>query len=99
MSKYILSARARLDVQLIWNHIAKDNLDAADKVKQEFRRVMEQLAQMPGMGHRRSDVQDPRFRFWAVYSYLIAYYPDTHPLQIVRVVHGSRDVKRLFRKR
>lgn len=99
MSTYILSAKARLDLQLIWNHVAAESIDAADKVKHELRHAMEQLSQMPGMGHRRSDVQDPRFRFWPIYSYLIAYYPDTRPLQVVRVVHGSRDMRRLFRQR
>lgn len=97
MSNYTLSARARLDLQLIWNRIAEDNIDAADRVKSKFREAMEQLAQMPGMGHRRLDVKNQRYRFWRVYSYLIVYFPDTKPLQIVRVVHGARDLRRLLK--
>jgi len=34
----------------------------------------------------------------AVYSYLIVYRPETKPLQIVRVVHGHRDVENLLRR-
>ena len=98
MSAYILTARARLDLLRIWNRIAEDNIDAADKVKAELRLAMQRLARMPGMGHRRSDVKNPRYRFWSVYSHLIAYYPDTTPLQIVRVVHGAQDIKKLFRR-
>jgi antitoxin ParD1/3/4/toxin ParE1/3/4 len=96
MSKFVLTRRAKVDVQLIWNHIAEDNIDAADKVKDELRLAMRQMAEMPGMVHRRSDVIDTRLRFWLVYSYLIAYLPGTIPLQIVRVVHGSRDIGTLF---
>jgi plasmid stabilization system protein ParE len=97
VSKYVLTAKARLDLRLIWLRIAEDNIDAADKVKAKLRLAMEQLARMPGMGHRRADVKNPRYRFWSVYSYLIAYYPDTKPLQVVRVVHGAQNIKKLFR--
>jgi toxin ParE1/3/4 len=96
MSAFVLSAQARLDLQLIWNRIAENNIDAADRVMDEFRLAMRQLAQRPGMGHRRSDVKNPRYRFWSVYSYLIAYFPDTKPLEIVRVIHGARDIRALF---
>ncbi|HWE95521.1 MAG TPA: type II toxin-antitoxin system RelE/ParE family toxin [Tepidisphaeraceae bacterium] len=97
MSKYVLTARARLDLRLIWLRIAEDNIDSADKVKAKLQLAMEQLADMPGMGHRRADVKNPRYRFWSVYSYLIVYYPETKPLQVVRVVHGAQNIKKLFR--
>jgi len=98
VSSYILSAHARLDLQLIWNRIAAENLDAADKVKDELRLAMRALARMPGMGHRRSDVTNSRYRFWTVYSYVIAYFPDTQPLQVVRIIHGARDFRKLLRQ-
>jgi plasmid stabilization system protein ParE len=96
VNEYVLSAAARLDVRQIWIQIAEANIDAADQVIAEFQRAMNQLTEHPGMGHRRPDVKNPRYRFWTVYSYLIAYYPDTSPLQIVRVIHGARDVKRIL---
>jgi plasmid stabilization system protein ParE len=97
LSRYVLTRRAQLDVQLIWNHIAEDDLDAADRVKDALRSAMRKLADMPGMGHQRADVKNPRYRFWLVHSYLIGYFPDTKPLQVVRVVHAARNLKRLFR--
>ena len=55
---------------------------------------------LPAKMHRDNTAMDvgsdPRFRFWLVYSYLIAYLPDTTPLQIVRVIHGSRDIGTLL---
>lgn len=96
MSRYVLTRRARLDVQEIWGYIAEDSIDAADRVMAELRSAMEGLAEMPGKGHRRSDVRNSRYRFWSVYSYVIAYFPDTSPVQIVRVVHGRRNFRRLF---
>jgi len=60
--------------------------------------AMQKLAEAPELGHRRSDVHDPRYRFWAIYSYLIVFLVDTDPLQIIRVVHGSRDLPRVLFK-
>jgi antitoxin ParD1/3/4/toxin ParE1/3/4 len=48
------------------------------------------------LGHRRDDLTTEPLRFWCVYSYLIAYRPDTKPLQIIRIVHGARELGRLF---
>ena len=95
-TRYELTACARLDLLRIWNYIAADNIDAADKVKAELRSAMLQLAEMPGLGHERRDVTNPKYRFWKVYSYLIAYIPETKPLRVIRVVHGAQDVGKLF---
>lgn len=48
------------------------------------------------MGHLREDLTRRPFRFWPVYSYLIVYRPETRPIQILRVLHGARDVKSLL---
>jgi antitoxin ParD1/3/4 len=54
---------------------------------------------MPGAGHWRKDLTDESVRFFAVYSYLIVYRPETKPLQVVAILHGSRDVERILSKR
>jgi hypothetical protein len=55
------------------------------------------LADMPGMGHRRRDVKDARLLYWAVHPYLIVYRFTRRTVYILRVVHGSRDLRKLFR--
>ena len=57
------------------------------------------LAQYPGGGHWRRDLTDTEVRFFSVYSYLIVYRPETKPLQIVAILHASRDVGKLLKKR
>lgn len=57
---------------------------------------MRKLAQMPEVGHLRQDLSEEPLRFWMIYSYLIIYRPETRPLQILRVLHASRDVRRLL---
>jgi antitoxin ParD1/3/4/toxin ParE1/3/4 len=50
----------------------------------------------PGIGHLRPDLTDADGRFWPVFKYLVIYRPDTKPLEIVRVLHGRRDVERIL---
>ena len=99
MKRYVLSNAAKLDLEQIWEYIADHDIDAADKVRNEIRDALDRLARVPGIGHRRPDVKNPRYRFCVVYSYVIAYFPDTKPVQIIRIVHGARNLKRLFKDR
>jgi antitoxin ParD1/3/4/toxin ParE1/3/4 len=94
MSAFILTLRARRDLFYIWEYIAEvqQSPRAAERVLAKLEAAMHKLAEMPGLGHMRADVDDPRYRVWKVYSYLIVYRPDTDPLQIIRVIHGARDV-------
>jgi antitoxin ParD1/3/4/toxin ParE1/3/4 len=92
MSRFVLTFDASEDLREIIEFIRKDSPNAARRVLQEFRETMRKLAQMPGMGHMRQDLADEALRFWPIYSYLIIFRPETKPLEIVRVLRGSRDV-------
>lgn len=96
MSEFILSPAARLDLIEIWEFIAQDNVDAADRVRDEMLEAMRILAAEPGLGHYRKDLADEPLRFWRVYSYLIIYRPESRPLEIVRVLSAYRNVKELL---
>ena len=98
MPRFILTKPAADDVRQILDYIRERSPQGAQKVRMELRRAMELLASFPGFGHLREDVTDEPIRFWCVYSYSIAYRPDTKPLQIIRVIHGARDLPRLFGK-
>lgn len=96
MKDFVLTPRAELDLIEIWEYIAQDNIDAADRVLDELEKMMYKLAAMPGMGHVREDLVNRRHRCWPVYSYLIIYRLDTAPVQIIRVISGCRDIPGLF---
>ena len=51
MSDYRLSPQAFRDIDEIWEFIAEDNLDAADRIRDEIFAACERLAEIPGMGH------------------------------------------------
>ena len=54
------------------------------------------LGDTPGAGHLREDLTDDALKFWSVYSYLVIYDPATRPIEIMRVIHGSREVSALL---
>ena len=98
MKKFELARCALRDLQDIWEFVSEDSLDAADRLLEEFYRAFDQLAEMPGIGHKRQDLTERIVLFWPVHSYLVIY-RDSKPLRIIRVIHGKRDVKRLLKQR
>lgn len=98
MSRYILSPEAREDLDEIADYIARDSPKAARRVMEELKAAMVRLAQMPGIGHLREDLSDEPLRFWPVFSYLIIYRAERKPLQVVRVLHGARDVRSILER-
>ena len=94
MSGWELSPEALADLQEIWIYIAADNPSAADKLEAEIFEAFKLLAGHPRLGHKRPDLTAQDVRFWTVCGhYLIIYRHKTKPLQIVRILHGSRDVR------
>jgi plasmid stabilization system protein ParE len=92
VKSFRLSPEAANDIEEIWRHIADDNIEAARRVRMELLHACRHLARNPGIGHRRQDLTTRPVRFWPVYSYLIVYREGGKPLEIVRVLHGARDV-------
>lgn len=57
------------------------------------------LARQPRIGHTRLDLTDRDVRFWTVDSYLIVYRQLPKTVEIVALLHGSRDIPEVMRKR
>ena len=96
MSQFVLTPAAEGDILDILDYIERENASAATRVFAALSEAMRLIAERPGIGHTRGDLADEAVRFWPVFSYLVIYRPDTSPLQIVRVLHGKRDVRRLL---
>jgi plasmid stabilization system protein ParE len=99
MSAYVLSPEALQDLQDIWDFVSLDNENAANQLETEFFNAFEKLARRPGMGHTRPDLTHSDIRFWPAGSYLIVYRDHPETLQILAILHGSRDVPEVMRKR
>lgn len=97
MADFFYSPEARCDLLEIWEYIAQDNLDEADRVEREIEAAITKLAKNPELGHLRRDLTSRPVRFWPIYSYLVIYDSKTQPLEVVRILSGYRDVAQLLR--
>jgi plasmid stabilization system protein ParE len=96
---YVLSADADCDLDEIWEYIAADSLDAADRWIGKLFDAFEILGQTPGLGHRREDLTTAAVLFWPVGAYIILYRADRRPIEIVAVTQGSRDIPAFLSRR
>ena len=94
-SGFVFSPAALSDLIEIAEFIAADNPIAAEKLVSDIEKACRTLSEMPTLGHPRRDLtQDPEVLFYCVREYyLVIYRKKTSPLQIVRVLHGSRNVE------
>ena len=99
MSRYILSQEARNDLREIKDYIAEDSIEAARRLMSEFRQAFRKLSKTSGIGHTRGDLTNKPVLFKPVRSYLIIYRQRIQPLEIVAVLHGKRNLKRILRGR
>jgi plasmid stabilization system protein ParE len=90
MDGFAFHPDALVDLDEIWEFIAKDSVDAADRGIAEVLGGAEALETFPHRGHRRRDLTSKPLRFVLVHEYLIAYAPDEQPLGVVAVLHGRR---------
>jgi toxin ParE1/3/4 len=82
---------ARADLLDIWLTIAIDNPQAADRVYERLERRMATLAQFPLIGVAQPAIAS-NARMLVERPYLILYQVTSDGVQIVRVLHGARDV-------
>jgi plasmid stabilization system protein ParE len=90
MSGFVLHPEAYADLEEIWEYIAADNLDAADRVREEIYQAIRSLVAFPHQGHGRPDLTARPMRFQSLRDYVIAYAPDQKPLAVIAVLHGRR---------
>jgi plasmid stabilization system protein ParE len=100
LSVPFITPAARRDIRSIWRYIAQDSVRHADLVEEAILTTCYSTAELPGIGHQRPDLTERKILFVPVRNYeryVIAYAAESAPLRILRVLHGARDVPRLFR--
>lgn len=95
MRRLILTAMARDDLQQIARFIARDNPVRAKSFVGELRKQCELLLEQPVLGVSQEDCAKGLRRI-SHGSYLIFYCQVENDIRIERVLHGARDIGRLF---
>jgi toxin ParE1/3/4 len=91
VSGFVFHPEACNDLDEIWEYIAADNVEAADRVLEEIVDVIRSTVSLPHQGHRRPDLTSRPIRFRVVRDFLIAYADDEQPLVVLAILHGRRN--------
>ena len=100
MTRLIRSPAAERDLQNIWLTIAADRPAAATRMLRKIGRSIERLIDYPRLGPRRPDIRPARMLVEGPYLILFQTHPDAdegpiEPVEIVRVVDGRQDLRKL----
>ncbi|MCG6205867.1 type II toxin-antitoxin system RelE/ParE family toxin [Rhodopseudomonas sp. HC1] len=85
------SPQAERDIAAIWSYVAKDNVNAADRLLEAIEKVFDVLAHSPLLGRARPELS-PKLRSFPSGSYVLYYLPLKDGVVVVRVMHGRQDI-------
>ena len=95
MSKVLRRPQAEIDLMEIWIYIAEDNQAAADAFLDSINEKCLALADSPLMGRTRDELL-PGTRSFPTGNYVIFYEPINGGIDVIRVLHGARDIQALI---
>lgn len=90
-----ISDSAAEDLKEIWNYVARHNENAAGKLIKEIKNKIILLRNNPLAG-REQDRFLVGLRSYVVKGYFIFYLPQEYGLDVLRILHGSRDIESIF---
>ena len=95
MSVPHISPRASGDLTEIWSYIADDSAGNADAFIDKLYETMQLLSRQPGSGRHREELASG-IQSFPFGRYIIFYRAVTGGVEIVRVLHGARDIENIF---
>ena len=91
MNSISLTPQAVQDLDDIWDYIAEDSPDRATAFLQSIEEKILNLAETPHIGRARPELLS-LLRSFPIGKYVIFYQPIDNGIEVVRVLHGSRDI-------
>jgi toxin ParE1/3/4 len=95
MSQYVISPEAIRDLDEITSYFADRNVNAGDRLLDEFTKKCRYLTQFPLMGRRYLEVRS-YLRGIPMQNYIVFYRILDDGIEIMRVVRGDRDIEAIF---
>lgn len=86
---------AEADILAIWDYIAEDSPIEADRWVDKLDEKLRLWATQPTMGRSRDELA-PGVRSFAVGRYVVFVQPLADGIDVLRVLHGSRDIDANF---
>jgi len=93
--RFIITPRAGEDYLEIWAYIAQGNIAAADRFIDTLKASHKTLAEFPGIGRLHPELGKD-IRLFPVDKYVLIYRELPDRVELLRVLHGARDIPALF---
>ena len=94
MSRYVLSPRAKGDIEEIWDYTAAHwDVRQAEAYIRQIQTAIELIAAEPGLGRSCEEIRAD-YRKHPVGSHVVFYRPARRKIEIVRVLHRRMDFDR-----
>ncbi|XWK90190.1 MAG: type II toxin-antitoxin system RelE/ParE family toxin [Phormidium sp.] len=95
MNRYIISPSASRDLNEIIDYFANLNVETGERLIAAFEKKCQNLINFPMIGRSYEDIK-AGLRGLPLDGYVILYQVTANTLEILRVVHRSRNLKALF---
>ncbi len=95
MTEPIFSPEARRDLVDAFEYVGEKSQAAAENLIRKVREIALKYVALPQMGRPREDLR-PGPRSFVVKPYVVFYRPLDDTIEIVRVLHGRRDIESIF---
>ena len=102
ITKVLVRPRPDRDLDELALYIAENNLEAGKRFYDAVEKALQRISQMPQVGHRYSSERssgEDELRVWPVSGFesiLVFYRVRKDVIDVVRVLHGARDIRRLL---
>jgi len=91
----LITPLAQQDVSDLWEYLAEASAERADELLNTLHEKCQTLAEFPEMGRARHELLF-NLRSFAVKRYIIFYQPIEGGIEVLRVLHGTRDIDVAF---
>ena len=98
MPRVVLTRKSRSDLVEILLYVRRDNPRAARRLLDTIHDKLNLLAEFPGLGQPCDDLAR-LLRSFPIGNYVLFYRRMKDGIQLVRVLHGRRDLRQVFRKK
>jgi toxin ParE1/3/4 len=95
MAQVIRSERAQQDLEGILDYLDSQSTQAADRFAVKLDQTCDLHALHPQLGASAEEYA-PSLRHFTVWNYAIFYRPIADGIEIIRIIHGARDIPMLF---
>ncbi len=97
MIQPIITDAAQADLDEAWNFLARRSPKAADRLIDKFVRKARIHAEFPESGRSREGL-GPGLRSFVVAPYVVFFRATADTVEILRVLHGRRDIEQIMRE-